>query len=74
MKKVTLTKDLVGMFLKSFLKNTRMNVVFWYNNNNNNCPISNVHRDTSSVDYQLRQLTQDGMLHMWSNIIIREEF
>ena len=27
------------------------------NNNNNNCLKSNVHRDTSSVDYQLRQLT-----------------
>ena len=30
MKKVTLTRDLVGMFLKSFLKNILMNVVFWY--------------------------------------------
>ena len=30
MKKVPLTNDSVGMSLKSLLKNTLMNVVFWY--------------------------------------------
>ena len=31
--------------------------LFNNNNNNNNCLKSNVHRDTSSVDYQPRELT-----------------
>ena len=40
-----------------YADDTQLYISFKCNNNNCLSPISNVHRDTSSVDYQLRELT-----------------